>query len=105
MLKINFGVGWQAVPCPIAIWPMIFRLLGRWPTAQKFQNDHCSERGINPAAMNIFNTRKEYWPSQGSNQRPPVLKSAMLPTELWGSATTFEKKPLENIVGKKRKRL
>ena len=34
--------------------------------------------------MTIINSRKEYWPSLGSNQRPPVLKSAVLPTELWG---------------------
>ena len=40
------------------------------------------ERGINPAAMT---PRKEYWPSRGSNQQPPVLKSATLPFELWGS--------------------
>ena len=44
------------------------------------------ERGMNPVAMTIINPRKEYWPSRGSNQRPPVLKSATLPTELWGSA-------------------
>ena len=31
-----------------------------------------------------------------SNQRPPVLKSCTLPTELWGSAT-LEKKPSENL--------
>ena len=45
------------------------------------------ERGMNPVAMTIINPRKEYWPSRGSNQRLPVLKSATLPTELWGSAT------------------
>ena len=33
------------------------------------------ERGINLVAMTIVNPRKEYWPSQGSNQRPPALKS------------------------------
>ena len=38
--------------------------------------------------MAIINPRKEYWPSRGSNQRPPVLKSATLPTELFGSAGT-----------------
>ena len=27
-------------PMSLAIWPMIFRLLGHWPTGQKFQNDH-----------------------------------------------------------------
>ena len=47
--------------------------------------DSC-ERGTNPVAMTIINPRTEYWPSQGSNQPPPVLKSAILPTELWGSA-------------------
>ena len=45
------------------------------------------ERGMNPVAMTIINPRKEYWPSRGSNQRPPVLKSATLPTELLGSVT------------------
>ena len=44
------------------------------------------ERGMNPVAMTIINHRKEYWPRLGLNQRPPVLKSATLPTELWGSA-------------------
>ena len=49
------------------------------------------ERGTNPVTMTIVNPRKEYWPSRGSNQRPPVLKSAMLLTELVGS-THVEKK-------------
>ena len=44
------------------------------------------ERGMNPVTMTIINPRKEYWPSRGSNQRPPVLKSTTLPTELWGLA-------------------
>ena len=48
-----------------------------------------NERGMNPVAMTIINPRKEYWPSRGSNQRPPVLKFATLPTELWGSAFFF----------------
>ena len=38
---------------------------------------------MNPVAMTIINPRKEYWPSRGSNQQPPVLKSATLLTELW----------------------
>ena len=50
------------------------------------------ERGMNPVAMTIINPRKEYWPSRGLHQRPPVLKSAMLPTELRGSAETCEEK-------------
>ena len=44
------------------------------------------ERGMNPVAKTIINPWKEYWPCQGSNQRPSVLKSALIPTELWGSA-------------------
>ena len=48
MLKIDFGGGWQAVfwwgmaggLMSLAIWPRNFRLLGRWPTGQKFQNNH-----------------------------------------------------------------
>ena len=28
------------------------------------------ERGMNPVAMTIISPQKEYWPSQGSNQRP-----------------------------------
>ena len=43
------------------------------------------ERGMNPVAMTIMDPRKEYWPSQGLSQRP-VLKSAMLLSELWASA-------------------
>ena len=40
------------------------------------------ERGMNPVAMTIIDPQKEYWPSQGLNQQP-LLKSAMLSTELW----------------------
>ena len=36
--------------------------------------------------MTVINPQKENWPSRGSNQRPLVLKSAMLPTELWFTA-------------------
>ena len=43
------------------------------------------ERGMNPVTMTIINPWKEYRPSLGSNQRPPVPKYATLPTELWGS--------------------
>ena len=64
-----------------------------------FPHNHCrnNERGMNPVAMNPVNERgndpvamtiinpwKEY--CRGLNQRPPVLKSATLPTDLWGSA-------------------
>ena len=40
------------------------------------------ERGMNPVAMTVINPRKEYWPSRGSNQRPPVLNFGTLPAEL-----------------------
>ena len=40
------------------------------------------ERGMSPVAMTIINPQKEYWPSKGSSQRPPVLKSATIATEL-----------------------
>ena len=41
---------------------------------------------MNPVAMTITNSWKEYRRAGGSNQEPSVLKSAMQPTELWGSA-------------------
>ena len=44
---------------------------------------------MNPVAMTIINPQKEYWPSWGSNQKPLVLKSTTLPTELLGSAHCF----------------
>ena len=47
---------------------------------------------MNPFAMTIFKPQKEYWPSWGSNLQPPVLKSATLPTELWGSVTQMKDK-------------
>ena len=40
---------------------------------------------MNSFAMTIINPKKRYWPSRESNKLPPVLKSATLPTELWGS--------------------
>ena len=49
------------------------------------------ERGMNPIAMTIINPRKECCSSQGSNQRPLVLKSYVLLTELWGLAQPWEK--------------
>ena len=44
------------------------------------------ERGMNSIAMTIINPRKKCWPSWGLNKRPPVLKPAKLPTELWDLA-------------------
>ena len=40
--------------------------------------DRC-ERGMNPVTMTNINFWKKYCPSQ----QPPVLKSCLLPTELW----------------------
>ena len=59
-----------------------------------FPHNHCQkkldscERGLNRVAMTIINSLKEHWPSRGLNQRPPVLKSTTLPTELWELAKT-----------------
>ena len=55
-----------------------------------------SERGMNLVAMTIINLRKEYWLGRGSNQRPPVPKSTMLPTRLWGLAKKKRRKFLSN---------
>ena len=46
------------------------------------------ESGMNAAVMTIIYPRKEYCPSQGLNQRPPVLKSDTL--QIWGSASINE---------------
>ena len=45
------------------------------------------ERGMNPVAMILINSGKEYQPSRETNQQPPVLKSFTLSIELCGSAT------------------
>ena len=37
----RFWWGMAGGPMSLAIWPMIFRLLDRWPTGKKFQTDHC----------------------------------------------------------------
>ena len=58
------------------------------------ETTNSGERGINPVTMIMINPLKEYWPSRGSNQRPPVLKSATLPSELWGSADFIWRKGL-----------
>ena len=58
------------------------------------------ERGMNPAEMTNINPGKEYWPSQGSNQQPPVLKSATLLTELWGLACETALPPMHCLVPK-----
>ena len=56
-----------------------------------FPHNHCRNNGQrwerNESCRNDYrqSSETEYWQSLGSNQRPPVLKSATLPTELWGS--------------------
>ena len=57
-------------------------------------------RGMNPVTMTIINPWKEHWPSQGSNQPPPVLKYCILTTELWGSANGFLEKGFGKMKGK-----
>ena len=42
------------------------------------------KRGMNPVSMTTINPRTEYWLSRGSNQRPPVFRSYMLPTDPCG---------------------
>ena len=44
------------------------------------------ERGMNPVAVIIINYRKEFWLSRRSNQRPLILKSCTLPSELRDTA-------------------
>ena len=48
-----------------------------------FPHNHCRKNRqqwerTDPVAMTIMNPQKGYWPSRGSNQRPPVRKPAML---------------------------
>ena len=50
-------------------------------------HNHCrrmvnTERRMNLAVVTMISPRTERWPSRGSSQRPPVLKSCALPTEL-----------------------
>ena len=67
---------------------IILKPLAAFPNNHYITTDS-GERGMNPVAMTIINLRRKYWPSQGSNKRPLVLKSATLQTELWGSAERF----------------
>ena len=55
-----------------------------------------SERGMNVVAINIIKSVKKTGQARGSTQRPPVLKSCALPTELWGSAKLLSD---NNILG------
>ena len=51
-----------------------------------FKTMDSSERGMDPATKTTINPWKEFSLSWGLNQQPPVLKSLVLLTELWGLA-------------------
>ena len=42
----------------------------------------CGDNRISPVAMNVTNSRKEFGPERGSKQRPPLLRSDTLLSEL-----------------------
>ena len=56
---------------------------------------------MNPVELTIINPRKEYWPSWGSNQRPPVLKSATLLLNYGARHNPGD--PIEKVVFEKHK--
>ena len=66
-------------------------LSSHWPLSQItiVEIMDSSETGMNHVAMTLINPQKEYWLSKGSNQRPPVLKSCSLQTELWDLAKSL----------------
>ena len=49
-----------------------------------FFNQYSVQYSFQDTGCTIINPRKEYWQSRGSDQQPPVLKSSVLPNELWG---------------------
>ena len=78
-------------PCFPGVLLTILRTIffpSHWQLSQitNVQTTDSSEEGMNPVPMTIINPWKEYQPSRGSNQPPPVLKSTTLPTEAWHSA-------------------
>ena len=70
-----------------------FQATGCFPT-KPLSKQWRAVSGMNSVAMTIINPLKEYWQSSGLNQRPPVLKSATLPTELWGAVDASLEKGL-----------
>ena len=56
--------------------------LSHWPIMSIVAIMVSGETGFNPLSMTIINLQKEIGSKQASNQRPPVLKSCTLPTEL-----------------------
>ena len=82
-----------ATTAPIPYRLIVWCLMTFSTVFQLYRGDQCTyitivettdsgEGGMNPIEMIVINPRKEYWPSRGLNQRPPVLKSVTLPTEL-----------------------
>ena len=54
-----------------------------------------SERGMNPVAMTIIDTRKKVLAKPGIEPATPVSKSCALLTELWhGKSLPFPKRPI-----------
>ena len=80
----------QTVHLYMLSWSSFNQYSAQFSFQAAFPHDHCQknggERGMNPVAMTTINPRTECRPSWGSNQGPPVLKSAKLLTELWGPA-------------------
>ena len=78
-----------------------WRFINQYPTQYSFQATGCfphitivetmdsGEMKMILVAMTIINSMKKYLPKQGSNQRPPGLKSGTLSTELWRSASSL----------------
>ena len=83
-------ISWRPVHPPMIFWSSFNQYSVQYSFQATGILSHISivsgERGMNPVAMTMINPWKEYWPSQGSNQQPHVLKSCTLPTQLWGSA-------------------
>ena len=46
---------------------------------------------------NDYHQSSEYWPSQGLNQQPSVLKSSTLRTEQWGLAQSIKVEDLSML--------
>ena len=71
--QVHLSMLSQSSPFPILRTIFFFHwLLSHISIVETMDSD---ERGMNPVAMSIINSRKEYQPSRGSNQLPCVLKS------------------------------
>ena len=72
MLKIDFGE-MAGNPMCLALWPRIFRLLGRWPTGQKFQNHHCCRNCCLPLYHTLTETALENTVGKDGNAGSPNI--------------------------------